>query len=238
MNFIYAVNNESVLSAAVLERTGLGGILKNPGEMPAVSSIAGPGGGRCVLFGDMAVKDIRFLPDKQKWLKSYNEKYHVGYYLDSPPSAAELARKKQLAGHKVELGDGKDWLIPVARKFAEGSVLPLALGIGAKGEIIVDELEEYIGFSGRAARYYRETLRQALRIEVEPMEIDDQIKLAIEAIMLNYHISIQETFILKLINSVNMSEICGAVIDTPSINAVAKQMAEDKKKVDPANTPE
>ncbi len=231
MNFIYAVDNESVLNAAVLERTGLGRVLAEPSKAPAVTSTIGPGGSACLLLGNVKAGQLRYKPDVQQWMKSYNQEYYIGFYLEDPPKPAELARKKQLAGHAVELGGGYEWLIPVARKFAEGSVLPVSLGIGKNGEIVTDELTEYVGFSGRAEKYYRDTLRQWDRIEgCDEMTTDGRIKLAIEAIMLNYHVGIEETFALKLINTANLHEICEAIIDLPTVIEVNKQMQADKKK--------
>lgn len=236
MNFIYAVNNESVLSAAVLDRCELRNILKDPGKLPAVSSITGPGG-RCVLFGDVPVSSLRYQPEAQQWIESYNKKYYIGLSLESPPVASELARKKQLAGHMVDLGNGEKWLIPVARKFAEGCGLPVSLAIGSKGEIIIDPLPEYAEFSRRAEMYYNDTLRKWDWLDGE-CEMDGRhiMLLAIEAIMWNYHLSFEEIRLLALITSKNLHPICEATIDRPTVEEVAKQILMDKKKIEAATT--
>lgn len=233
MNFLYAVDNVAVLSKEVAAKTGLGDTLRDITKVSAVTSTIGPGGCRCLLFGDVKAAAMRFKPDEQEWMQSFNKNYWVGFYLEDPPTALDLAKKTQLSGHLVTLGNKGQWLIPVARKFAEGAIMPLTLGIGSNGEIITKTLSEYIGFSGRAEKYYLETMREVFDFKIDNMiEDKDKVKLAFEAIMLNYHLSFEEIFALDLINTLNLREVCEAVIDIPTVNEVTKQMNRDEKKKD------
>lgn len=235
MNFIYAIKNTSVLSGAVLEKTGLGRVFDEPGKVQTTTSTEGPGGKPCLLCGNVPPRSLRFKPDEQKWTDGNDGQYYVGFYVDDPPKPAGLARKNQLAGHEIELGDGNKWLIPVARKFAEGSVLPVALGIGANGQIITDELEEFAGFSGRAEKYYRDFLKWLGDIEgCNETDTAFRIKLALEALTTNYQLGCEEPFAMKLITSKNLTAILEAIIDVPTIVEVTRQAAEDKKKECPA----
>lgn len=237
MAFIYAVNGESILSAAVLEKAELGKILGEPGKMQTVSSLIGPGGGQCLLFGNLKACNLRYKPEEQFWMESYNGKYYIGHYLDELPTEKELARSKQLAGHQVELGGGAKWLIPVARKFAEGCALPVSLALGTKGEIISKSLPEYAKFSRRAELFYFDTLKQWGEMEgAEQLDIEARLLLAMDAISFNYQVGLEEIRMLKLIQTTNFSEILEAILDLPTIKAVNKQAAEAKKKGKVADT--
>lgn len=231
MNFLYAVNNASVLSAEVVKKTGLGDILADISKVSAVTSTIGPGGDRCLLFGNIKAAAMRFKPEEQQWVESFNKEYWVGFYIEDPPATEDLAKETQLSGHEVKLGNDGLWLIPVARKFAEGAIMPLTLGIGSKGEIITKTIAEYIGFSGRAEKYYHETMREVFELNFDKqITTEEKVELAFESIMLNYHVGFEEIFALDLINTLNLREVCEAVIDVPTLNEVTAQMAVDKKK--------
>ncbi len=238
MNFIYAVNNQSVLSAAVLESTELDKVLDEPGKVPTVTSTIGPGGAACLLLGKVPASKLRYVPDDQVWMESYNGKYYIGHYLSEPPTEKELARNRQLSGHRVEIEGCGQWLIPIARKFAEGCALPVSLALGAKGEIITESLPEYVGFSMRAEKFYFDTLREWGDLDGDvQMDVEARLKLAMEAITFNYQIGIEEIRMLELIRSTNLRAILEAIIDIPTIIAVNEQMAEAKKKDETADTP-
>jgi len=112
--FLYAIPNVGTVTAKKLEEVGLAGIFKGV-SFSQRHTTKGPGGGECTLIciGDDA-KSLFFKPDEQKWQQSLNEKYRLGFYEKDKPIEENLQRKKQLAGHEVELGDGAKWLMPIA----------------------------------------------------------------------------------------------------------------------------
>jgi hypothetical protein len=86
-----------------------------------------------------------FHREMQRWTKVPGADCWVGYWIDAVPGPADLARRKQIAGYGLVLGDGRSWEIPVARSYAERGEgeaaelfyevnLPRALELAADGK--------------------------------------------------------------------------------------------------------
>jgi len=235
--FLYAIANINTVKAAVLNTAGLTGIF---GQMPYCQryTTKGPGGQACSLIslGEAGDK-LHFKPEQQHWQKSMNGKYQLGFYNDDRPTERDLQRKRQMAGHEVELADGGKWLVPIARMFSGGSTLPQSLILGKNGEVITEELSEYAEFSSRVGQLWEDFQCENKWKEGNPkLTATERIQLAIEALAWNYHTEADEVNLLKLITTQNISEILTAIIDIPTLMEAAKQMEDEKKKEADAGT--
>lgn len=237
MEFLYAISNVNTVTAKTLTECGLDGTFAGRAFSQRAYSSGGPGGDKCVLITAGEAKHLFYKPEEQKWQKSADGKYRIGIQIEEPPTPNELSRKKQLAGHYVELADGNEWLIPVARVLTGGAALPQALILGANGEVFAEELTEYAMFSDAAQKLWGDfEIENKVTNGMLTLDIAARMKLAIEALAYNYFIGAEEVNMLRLITSQNLGEIMAAIIDIPTLIEVSEKMLEDKKKVGHAHT--
>lgn len=57
---------------------------------------------------------IGYRPDLQTWRQSDSAAYWIGFWNGERPRPEDLQRERQFAGDLVELGDGRQWRIPIA----------------------------------------------------------------------------------------------------------------------------
>jgi hypothetical protein len=70
------------------------------------------------LQGDRPIKmDFAGNDPPQIWRRLPISDVWCGYWRDAPPEPHELARQPQLPGYPVVLGGGREWLIPIVRRF-------------------------------------------------------------------------------------------------------------------------
>ena len=244
-NFIYAIENVKMVGPSQLEEAGLSGIFNKteiwihtlPTGVSQRYSTAGPGG-ECILFAaDIDVKLLHYKPNEQMWKKSINGKFYVGLYKNFPPTEQNLRRKKQMAGHEVELAGGEKWLVPVARIITGGSALPQSLILGKNGEVFTEALPKYAQFSSKVEKLWEDFQCENNWKQGRPkLSITERMEFAIEALGWNYKVGPNEVNLLKLITTDNLSEILAAIIDVPTILEVSKQMADEKKNTDDVST--
>lgn len=231
MNFIYSITDCRGLSAEVLKDAGLYGTVKDPPKITHRGSEIGPAGKRCILFWAEGPADkLHFKPAEQVWSESNNGKFHIGYYADDPPTESQLARKDQIAGHRVENSDGQKWLIPTARIFPAGTRLPETLLLGPDNKVYTRPIAKYAEFSRRAEVLWNDFKKQLGWAEGEQeLSYADEMLLVIEAISFNYHVGADEINALELLNTKNFEKIIHAIVDIPTLNAKLEEMGEQKK---------
>ena len=150
----------------------------------------------------------------------------VGHYTDQPPTPADLARPEQVAGHYTELEDGSQWLIPVARCFPEGSMLPQQLRLGSDGQWVSTIVERFAAFSGRVDGFFEEL---STGNGYAPAAYAD---LACEALSINYRIDRRGASHLGLLSDISVDRILGAVVDGPTVAAVTAELDQKKNQAD------
>jgi len=196
----------------------------------------GPGGGKGLLlrYGDGLPN---YDAGAEHWQQSHNGKYWLGFDPEKPPREKDLRRQVQLDGHLVKLHDEADWLVPLARFLGGGSSLPASLIMGKNGELITEALPRYAGFSGRAEKLWHDFMIENNEAEGE-LEFDaaGRFNLAVEALVWNYRVGIEEVNALRLLGTDNLGQVMAAVIDVPTLQQKAEEMAASKKKEDPAAT--
>jgi len=231
--FIYAVPGATV-SAEVLARIGLDKILA--GTKPLTQPYGeGPeqSGAGFYLTNSGAVRKFTGV-----WTKSFNGEYFIGYDPDDPPTEKELARETQLRGHRVKLLDGGEWLIPVVRLIEGGSALPKRIILGAKGEVVEEAMSEYVEFANQVEKLWSDSLKVAGKLEGEyELTEGERVRLVYDALTWNYRVGVEEINALGLIGDQVIRYIYEAMLDGPTLQAIIKQLEQDKKKESGVNTP-
>ena len=226
--FIYAIGGKKPdLEGAGLAAFFDGAIVSQRGCM------TGPGGRPCTLLSiGTESKELYYKPDEQIWNKSLNGKYHIGFYTDRPPQAAELQRPEQIAGHEVTLNDQK-WRIPLARIFPEGTMLPQSLLMGPDGKLISKIIPKYAEFSARSEKLWKYVAFLTGLADEQASITEEELWLtAAEALDLNYYVGPDEINAMQLLTTANMRQIFEAVVDMPTILKVMEDIAEAQKKTD------
>lgn len=89
----------------------------------------GPDGRTGVIVAAGGDDPIGYYPERQVWCRVPGQpRLYLGHAADEPlPGPEDLARQRMLTGYAVRLGDGRDWVIPVAR------LLPTKLALSESG---------------------------------------------------------------------------------------------------------
>jgi hypothetical protein len=90
-----------------------------------VETAAGPGDkgpGVVVAWRKPGQAQMGYQPERQVWLPAAASgedlaagRYWIGFWTDSPPTPKDLARPYPQPGHRVALGDGSEWILPIAK---------------------------------------------------------------------------------------------------------------------------
>jgi hypothetical protein len=198
------------------------GAMSGPGESGAGSVIARPD----------AVKDeeIGFFSDRQTWTKMQQADIWISTASSSSPvvQPVDLARPNQIDGHLLELGDGNEWLIPVARKLkiTGGDVtpycaLPMVSKLQPDGSWMPTEVRGKFKRLWEIAREYLDANANAKEengrwfIEFEFSKMHD---CACAALAANYYIGRDEVAILELLDHGIAQAILNEVVDMTTLN--------------------
>lgn len=130
----------------------------------------------------------------------------------------QLARSQQRPGHLVRLGDGQEWLIPVARLASGGPGLPRRRAIRADGSIgwEVDEAHRELSDFANVAWDFR----NGVVCDVTEEDLD---RFAAQALAVNYRIGLHEAVALGLFTDVSLRGIVDALLDWPEVLRVIEQ---------------
>lgn len=209
-------------------------------------AMAGPGQqGGVILAGDD--QRIGYYPDRQKWtrLRGLNGASGVwlGWYLDAPPTPADLTKPARLPGHLVTLADGRQWELPVARRWSDDAFMrtvPARLTLDDNGQWVPGEvLAEYAGLWSVAEAWMSFKAR-ASEQSGAAMSIAEAVELACTALAVNYRVSRSEVAALGLVDDQGQKavEMLDAVIDWPTFARwVDEQKAAQKKTALDPSTP-
>ena len=193
----------------------------------------GPDGSNGLIFTsirpnsspDETETKIGYYKHNQKWFDL--GEYWLGYEKENAPTPKDLAKEMQIDGLPVRL-NGNDWLVPIARRFTAGSVLPKRLCLGAKGETIEESLPEFLEFSKIADEIFNDYALELGIGEGVPILTSNEaiIERASKALGVNYQISEKEVLALGILNHKTMHEVMEVVIDFSFyIKAVQLQVA-------------
>lgn len=135
---------------------------------------------------------------------------------------AQLARAAQRSGHLVTLGDGQQWLIPVARLAMGGSGLPRRRKLNPDGSIVWQVDAAYRELSDFACKLW--DIRRGQQEDVTQAELD---QMAAAALTVNYRIGLREAVALGLFSDAGLAGIVNALLDWPEVVRLAE--ASEKK---------
>lgn len=239
MGFLYFVNRAAVAPEPdSLPRLGLAHAFERPPESRQVST--GPGGASGVLLAQPPTDLARFVfkADAQTWrrIPGHADTW-VGRWNDEAIGPTELARRDMLSGHSVKLGDGQQWLVPVARAYIEDSgelrwynALPAVWDVDDEGNWVRGAVEKrYAALwndAEQAADAFSEGVRQMADGKM-PFDMGDHRGAAVRALGANYRLGPAEVGMLGLFSDQTAIMVLDALCDGPTRREWAqKKMAE------------
>ncbi len=213
--FIYAIRPDQMAGIDTILVEPLQQRIRKP--FNTRSATTGPAGA-CVLVTAGDAGDCLYKPDLQTWTKAVTGDFWIGTWNDRKPIEQTLRTASQLAGHRVVLADGVEWLVPVVRLIEGGSSLPASLVLGENGEVFTTELPAYSELSAKANQLFADLCVEMGWNEGEQvLAAADRMKLAADAMAWNYHIGIDELNVLALLTTKNLSDVMAAILDIPSL---------------------
>ena len=138
---------------------------------------------------------------------------------DKPPGPDDLIRGEPIDGYPLTLGDGREWMIPLARVFPTGMALPSRLAIGPDGDWVKEPIPALRQASKDADRIWNavRTAYDLLEDDESPTVIDEAetIGLAVGILALNYRIGAAEASALGLLTTANVVDVLRLFVDFP-----------------------
>lgn len=203
----------------------------------------GPDGKQGMVLASGDTK-VGYYSDKQTWQRIPGNKADawVGVYTDDQPKPDDLARSKIVAGHFVELGDGNNWLCPVARGLREEedqlrwfNALPQGTGLDDKGNwtqtgVLIQHaklweiaLAWWDSIQGAVEGESAADKNAAQSVTFDFAGLNDA---ALAALVTNYRLGKAEVVLLGLFTGECTPLVLGALIDWPTFTDWAKKNAE------------
>lgn len=175
----------------------------------------------------------RIFCESFRWIRGPgDQEYYYGVDPDNMPSPTELARKQQLRGRKVQLGDGREWLVPSA------TYLPARNGINWKTREFERRVEsEYEDFSRQASEYAMQFFQKEEQIallaktfglpdlskECVQIPLENAWTHSTNALSLNYRVNAELADILNLLDDSSIISVCCATFDLQLIIEAVKK---------------
>jgi len=175
-------------------------------------SSEGPAKGiRGCLASPMHDVFVVYRPEVQRW-----DRLAPGVWIGAVKSAvpADFARPRLYNGYHRTLGDGNEWVIPIANPFAALCSLP-AHDVLCDGSWRRQIAERYLDLSERAAALACEVRTRVLDGRTEGLEMpDDELRqLMADVLGLNYDLTVEEMSVLRLFDPTVNWPVVSAFID-------------------------
>ena len=202
----------------------------------------GPDGGPGVICADdTRAPGFGFHGDRQEWLKIPGNPAGawVGRYTDQPVLPADLERDETLPGLLVKLADDQEWLVPIARGWAEQDdkvcwyeALPTRTSLDEEGNWTQGEVVARLGPLWRAAcRWWDYSFAagddqgEKGEGETETLQLDfaGRNDAAVEVLAANYRLDRAEVALLGLFDRDTPAGILDAAIDMPGFKELSKK---------------
>lgn len=188
---------------------------------------------------------IGFYHDEQTWtnIPKYDGtkgRLWIGYYKDNKPTPKNFLRKDYIDGYYLELGDGKEWIIPIARRFQKGCLLPKGTMM-----LVADRLDEFVIEKYLPLQKIAEQLFVHFGLdEDKEFRKDDGFlcdnisfyKTCSEVLATNYNLDYREIGVLKLFTTENTIDILKLVVDMPYIDRLVANLKSAEKKTELIDT--
>lgn len=230
----------SRLVAAVLEARGLQAIFGDVTDVLRELSLSeitasGPGGQSGTMLVPLAPGReppvrLGYKPDFQTWHDEGD--FWIGFDNESPPAPAELARKKQITGYRMQLGDGQEWVIPILRRPDDSSELPSAFTLAAAGGVSQAVRPQYRALWEASAEICQWFVEGTL-IDAARLRLHELIEWCVRILSVNYRFDRVLQNHLGVIGNEEWASILCYAIDWPTVQAIDSQ-----KKTPPLTTPD
>jgi len=242
-NLIYFTPKTQTMgqAKAALDKAGLGYVRK---VKPNYGQGAGPGGGGGSLVGvpdargEVDLHRLRYAEAGQTWLRvPGSDVVMVGCWDDAPPLPEDLARKTQVEGHWVTLGDGRKWLVPAARhwQLEDGEprwllALPTKRTVTPEGKWVEGPVAaRFRDLWDRVVRITEsedKALQNADESALDWLNVDVQCGLVVDALAVNYRVGPAEVALLGLLQTGIFLAVLDALNDKPTLKGLLGKKAE------------
>jgi hypothetical protein len=213
-------NREDLVAA------GLGYALEREGGPSCAACEKGPDGAAGCVFSlpglDGQAPGVQAIAAGVHWQRIPGSAAWVGFNSEAPPGPADLVRRKSLDGHRVELADGQQWLVPVARAVDGSSRLPQRLSWDGRTWAPGDVLPRYAELFAAACRAWDSIFGAAMDGEAITL-LTEEADVAALALACNYRIGPAEISLLGLFDTDSQAEVIKALLDWPLVVEVCKK---------------
>lgn len=233
--FVYYFPGERRVTAEMIKVEGLEYAL-DPGKLTSCQVHGGPDGGAGVVCGGANVMASRVghFQQHQTWRKCPRHDHWVGLDQRFIPQPEQLLRPEALRGHLVTLGDGNQWLVPVARAFfSEGDelryycALPHQVDLDDDGHWVVgDVARTFRHLWDLASKYWDCKHESAVEGDQVTLEFDELHDAALTALAANYRLGKVEAVLLELFKGDAAVQVLEALIDAPTLADLIKKKAD------------
>lgn len=222
--------NGDRFDSAFLAAHGAGPALASIRDAQAEASVfaysgTGPGGQSGLMVQALPARcpvplRVGYFPKQQTWHeRPCGADCWVGIDQEFPPTPAELLIPEQPRGHRVRLGDGQEYRVPILRSpFARDqmgrSQLPRAFGWDSRGQFVVTRKQSADELWEKSAAVWDHFFDRENHPGIELELVTD---LAVRTLGMQYRIGPIEQQLLGLIDGDNWSQVCEALLDVPLV---------------------
>lgn len=234
--FLYYFPACQKVTAELIEAQGLAYAL-TPGHLQPCQVIKGPDGGAGIVcgHGDLETSRVGHFPQRQSWRQYPGREHWVGIETEPPTTPAQLLRPEALAGHQVTLGDGRQWVVPLARAVSGEAdaplfrcALPHQLDLDDSGGWTVGAVaSRHAGLWQLACDYFDARAAAELQSDNALMEFDELHDAATQVLQTNYRIDKLEAVLLGLFTGGAAVAVLEALIDMPGLAELIKKKQAD-----------
>lgn len=226
--FLYFIEEAHAGHAKLYEECGLAYALD--GNASYRQATQGPGGAGGIVAARSS-EGIGYFADRQVWRplgQRGRRGCWVGWLGGELPDPADLATPHALTGHHVRMWDDRDWLVPTAVQFADGShhcAIPSALDIDEHGELR----------RGAVKPCYRQLWEVAQRfwdvlMSEQEIPLREFVDSAVTVLATNYRVQLAEVCALGLLDDRGdvARRVLQAAIDWPTFVDWTTEQAKKK----------
>lgn len=177
---------------------------------------------------------VGFYHDEQVWenipkADGKESRLWIGYYRDNKPKPKDFLRKDYIDGYYLELADGNQWVIPVARRFQQGCLLPKGMKMVVAGRVDEFVIEKYMPLQRIAEQLFVHFgLDEEKEFHKEDGFLCDDASFfttCVEVLSTNYNLDFRDVSILKLFTTDNTIDILKLVIDMPHVEKIMRELS-------------
>jgi len=223
---VYYLPTGSVINKKKITEAGLSYILPHGTGMPEYTTTQqGPDGKLGVIFAFQGKDKMNLnnLAQTVEWKQIPKSDAWFGIDKENPPGPKDLERAKMKESYPVELSDGNIWLVPIIRNVDGSTELEKRLEHDGDSWIEVGVRAEHEALFTRASEIWEQFIAPLLVPEEEDAEATEDADIAItlgdgwdfavDALALNYRISVAEISMLGLFDSDTATSAVMAAID-------------------------